>query len=92
MKHVAACVLLTGVATVVFAGDGVPTPELSAAQIVEKNIAVRGGLEAWHNIQTMVWIGHIETANAPLGSRLRRRFMMAFGCADNSACSAPSSS
>jgi len=65
MKHVAACVLLTGVATVVFAGDGVPTPELSAAQIVEKNIAVRGGLEAWHNIQTMVWIGHIETANAP---------------------------
>ena len=35
--------------------------ELTAEQIVEKNVAARGGLEAWHKIETMVWIGHMET-------------------------------
>src|SRR5512139_376207 len=54
-----ACVAMAVVA------DGVAAePELSAAQIVEKNVAARGGLEAWRKIQTMVWIGHIERASA----------------------------
>jgi hypothetical protein len=38
-------------------------PDLTAAQIVERNVAARGGLEAWRKIQTMAWAGHIETAN-----------------------------
>jgi hypothetical protein len=38
-------------------------PELTAAQIVEKNVAARGGLEAWRKIQSMVWVGHIERPN-----------------------------
>ncbi len=42
-----------------------PGEELSAPQIVEKNIAARGGLEAWRKIQTMVWVGHIESAHGP---------------------------
>ena len=32
---------------------------LSAAEIVEKNVAARGGLQAWRNVQTMVWTGKI---------------------------------
>jgi len=32
---------------------------LSAAQIVEKNVAARGGLAAWHGVQTMVWKGRM---------------------------------
>ncbi|GAC1325247.1 MAG: hypothetical protein NVS3B11_21520 [Collimonas sp.] len=36
---------------------------LSAAQIVEKNAAARGGKEAWRKIQTMIWVGHVESAN-----------------------------
>jgi hypothetical protein len=36
---------------------------LNAAQIVEKNVAARGGAEAWRKIQTMVWVGHVESAN-----------------------------
>ncbi|SFI27404.1 hypothetical protein SAMN04515618_115136 [Collimonas sp. OK307] len=36
---------------------------LSAAQIVEKNEAARGGRDAWRKIQTMVWVGHVESAN-----------------------------
>jgi hypothetical protein len=39
---------------------------LSADQIVEKNVAARGGLDAWRKIQTMVWVGHVEGANAPV--------------------------
>lgn len=38
-------------------------PGLSAAQIVEKNVAARGGADAWRKIQTMIWIGHVESAN-----------------------------
>jgi hypothetical protein len=40
--------------------------ELSATQIVERNVAARGGLEAWRKIQTMVWVGHLEGARLPM--------------------------
>jgi hypothetical protein len=36
---------------------------LTAAQIVEKNVAARGGLDAWRKIQTMAWAGHVEKSN-----------------------------
>jgi hypothetical protein len=35
----------------------------SAAQIIGKNVAARGGLDAWRKIQRMVWIGHIKSAH-----------------------------
>jgi hypothetical protein len=41
------------------------TPGLTAAQIVEKNAAARGGVEAWRKIETMAWAGHVESAAAP---------------------------
>jgi len=46
------------------AGTPDAVPELTAEQIVEKNVAARGGLEAWRDVETMVWIGHVETATA----------------------------
>ncbi len=45
-----------------FAGD------LSAAQILEKNAAMRGGVDAWQKLHSMVWVGHIESANVPGGN------------------------
>lgn len=42
--------------------------QLSADQIVEKNVAARGGLDAWRKVDTMVWIGHLESERAPLPS------------------------
>jgi hypothetical protein len=39
--------------------------ELNAAQIVEKNVAARGGLEAWRKVDTMVWAGRLERSNVP---------------------------
>jgi hypothetical protein len=41
-------------------------PRLSADEIVAKNIAARGGLDAWRKVQTMVWTGHIESSHAPV--------------------------
>jgi hypothetical protein len=42
--------------------------ELSAEQIVEKNVAAGGGLDAWRKVGSMVWIGHVLSANAPAPS------------------------
>ena len=55
--------------TLASAAVPVAVAELTAAQIVEKNVAARGGLEAWRKVQTMVWVGHVESANAA-GARL----------------------
>ncbi len=35
-------------------------PATSAAQVIERNIAARGGVEAWRKVETMVWLGHLE--------------------------------
>jgi hypothetical protein len=40
--------------------------ELTAAQIVEKNVAARGGLDAWRKVETMVWTGHMEGGGIPV--------------------------
>src|SRR5271165_2480100 len=47
-----------------------PAAGLSALEIVDKNVAARGGLEAWRKIETMVWVGHMESAHAPAPSML----------------------
>jgi outer membrane lipoprotein-sorting protein len=46
------------------AGEPDTAPKLTVDQVVEKNAAARGGLDAWRKIQTMVWTGHIDTGNA----------------------------
>ena len=43
-------------------------PELTAEQIVERNVAARGGLEAWRKVDTMTWIGHLEGEHAPMAA------------------------
>ena len=43
---------------------------LSAEQIVAKNVAARGGLEAWRHVQTMVWLGHIESTHSTVPGML----------------------
>ena len=42
--------------------------ELSAQEIVERNVAARGGLEAWRKVERMTWIGHLEGEHAPMGA------------------------
>jgi outer membrane lipoprotein-sorting protein len=37
--------------------------KLDLAQVLEKNAAARGGLEAWRKVQTMIWSGYVERAD-----------------------------
>jgi len=62
IRLIMAAVLAAMLAKPAIAADPNPGAELTAAQIIEKNVAARGGLEAWRRIQTMVWVGHMETA------------------------------
>ena len=46
-------------------GDS-PAAALSAEQIVDKCVEVRGGLAAWRKIETMTWVGHLESERSPV--------------------------
>ena len=46
--------------TLAAADAGSSPPKLSATQIVDRNIAARGGLQAWHAEQTMSWTGKMD--------------------------------
>jgi hypothetical protein len=34
----------------------------TAAEVIDRNVAARGGLDAWRKVETMVWLGHLERA------------------------------
>lgn len=36
----------------------------AAFEVIERNAAARGGLEAWRKVQTLQWRGHVEGADA----------------------------
>ncbi|KVG61755.1 hypothetical protein NUV25_29110 [Burkholderia pseudomultivorans] len=66
MSRIGAWILAGCVAAALCACGQVPGQGLGADQIVEKNVAARGGLDAWRKVQTMVWFGHVDSANAPV--------------------------
>jgi outer membrane lipoprotein-sorting protein len=64
--------LLVGISLSWAAAATVATPataHLSAAQIVEKHVAARGGLSAWHAVQTMSWSGTMEAGAGDSAAR-----------------------
>ncbi|GAC1664262.1 MAG: hypothetical protein NVS9B2_01580 [Steroidobacteraceae bacterium] len=70
--------LAVGALAAWFMGEVVAKPRvgalnLTAAQVVEKNIAARGGRDAWRKIETMVWVGHLEVAE---GAEPRLAFVL----------------
>lgn len=54
-------------------------PKLTAAQIVEKNIAARGGLQAWRSVQTMTWKGKMDAGSGDSAARSRAFAMSSMG-------------
>jgi len=88
MKTRLAFVSLLGIALFTspcFAADkGQPAPQpraqLSAQQIVDKNVTARGGLKAWHAVQTMRMTGKIDAGRlrtkppVPLYAMARTRY------------------
>lgn len=51
-----------------FWAGGARGAETTAEQVIERNVAARGGAAAWRKIETMVWIGHLESERAPAPS------------------------
>jgi hypothetical protein len=49
------------------------SPALGVEQVLAKNAAARGGIEAWHKIDSMIWIGRAETR----GNGAPARFVLA---------------
>jgi hypothetical protein len=65
MKRIASWLLAGCVSALAWAqmpAGGLP---LTVDEILMKNAAARGGIEAWRNVRTMLWTGHVESANAP---------------------------
>jgi outer membrane lipoprotein-sorting protein len=42
----------------------------TADEVIARNIAARGGLEAWRKVNTLVYLGHIERANTRITARV----------------------
>jgi hypothetical protein len=57
------------------AGGGAAGGGATLEEIIARNAAARGGLEAWRKVQTMAWIGHVEAAGSK-GQRLPFRLEM----------------
>jgi hypothetical protein len=62
-KRFAAWLLAASAVASVWADERATAPALTAAQVVERNAAARGGLEAWRRIETMAWAGRVESAS-----------------------------
>ena len=54
------CLLSIAGLPAVAADTRVALPQLTAAQIVEKNVAARGGLQAWRAVKTLTFSGEME--------------------------------
>jgi hypothetical protein len=66
---IAVAALAAGFATGAPAAKHAPAaPQLSTEEIVAKNAAARGGLDAWRQVRTIAWAGHIQSAHAPAPS------------------------
>jgi hypothetical protein len=65
MRSVVAWAIAAGLSTLANAAAQPSAPSgMTVAQILEKNAEARGGAEAWRKIETMIWVGHVESSNA----------------------------
>ena len=65
MRSIAMTAVLSCLAGLAVTGEAaVSKSDLTVEQILQRHAAARGGLDAWHKVQTMAWAGHIESENA----------------------------
>jgi hypothetical protein len=64
----AGCVAMSAARAAAEAARGPSTAALSAEQIVDRSVQVRGGLPAWRKITTIIWVGHLESERSSVPS------------------------
>jgi hypothetical protein len=65
----AACCLVLSAARAAVDDSGGPAPAgMTAEQIVDRNVEVRGGVQAWRKIATIIWAGHLESERSAVPS------------------------
>jgi outer membrane lipoprotein-sorting protein len=69
-KTLLSCVLLS-LFVPLAANTQTTSAKLTAAQVVEKNVAARGGLQAWKSVQTMTWKGKMDAGTGDSAARSR---------------------
>ena len=47
------------------AGPGPAALATTAAEVISRNVAARGGLDAWRKVDTVMWFGHLERSDKP---------------------------
>jgi outer membrane lipoprotein-sorting protein len=52
--------------------SGAQTANLTAAQVVEKNVTARGGLQAWRAVHTISWSGKLDAGSGDSAARSQR--------------------
>lgn len=67
-RALAAAAVAAGLVAGPLAAGAAPAERPSAAEIVRRSVAARGGLDAWQKVTTMEWRGHVVSARAPAGS------------------------
>lgn len=67
MKRIAQWALAASVAALALAQAPVATADtrMGADEIVAKNAEARGGADAWRKVMSMLWVGHVDSPNAP---------------------------
>lgn len=67
MKRIAQWALAASVSALVLAQAPAATADssLGTDEIVAKNAEARGGTDAWRKVMSMLWVGHVDSPNAP---------------------------
>jgi hypothetical protein len=72
--------LISAAASAAISPDPAPAGKLTAAQVVDRNVAARGGLEAWRAVRTLTLSGRLEAggkknAELPFVMKMKRSHM-----------------
>lgn len=75
-----ACCLVSAAASAAISPEPPSMGKLTAAQIVDRNVAARGGLEAWRSVSTLTLSGRLEAggkknSELPFVMRMKRSHM-----------------
>ena len=60
MRALALTLALTTLAMLPGARAAAMQPAKTAEEVIARNVEARGGLDSWHKIQTMAWLGYVE--------------------------------